>query len=360
MAIIAHLDLDAFFASCERVRYPDLAGKAIVICIFSGRGEETGAVSTADYAARELGIGAGMPIRQAKHIAESADADVAFLPADKEYYAMVSERVMSIIEEYADDIEVASIDEAYLDLSSSGSYADAVQEMRRLKQEIKADTGVTASTGIGPNKLVAKMASDQDKPDGLTVVTPENVQDFLANLPVRELYGVGPKTAQRLESMNVTVIGDLAETAVQRLIEMFGEAKGVSLHRKANGEGSTELEQREKKQLSRITTLQEDTRSMSDIRPVIRELARDVHRRLRQRDIQYSTVTVIVISSERKTRTRSRTLPAATCSLETMYSTSEILIDEFLSGHPEERLRRVGVRVGNLSNGMQETLDAFG
>lgn len=359
MVIIAHVDLDSFFASCERVRDPELMDKGIVICMYSGRGDDAGAVSTAGYNARDLGIGAAMPIKQAKHIAADADIDVAFLPADKAYYKDVSARVMQIIAEDITEVEVASVDEAYVDLSDCETFDAAAEQVERIRGRIREDEGLTASAGIGPNKLIAKMASDENKPDGQTVVRPESVEQFLADRPVDDLYGVGAKTADQLDDIGITTIDELAATPVQHLVSVFGDTRGVALHDKAHGRGAETLEQREKKQLSRITTLPQDTRSMSDIRPVIRDLAADVLRRVTSHGVHFGSVSAIVITADRETRTRSTTLPAPTQSEETLYQTAERLVTAFLEEHPDLAVRRVGVRTGAFTDEKQARLGEF-
>lgn len=356
MAIIAHIDLDSFFASCEAVRDESLEDKPIIICMYSGRSEDSGAVSTCNYPARSLGIHAGMAIQQAKELARD---DAAFLPAEKSYYKEVSGRIMAIIAEHAADTEVASIDEAYADLSDCDTYVDAVERAEHIRDVIKEQEGLTASVGIGPNKLVAKMASDEDKPDGLTVVRPDNAKAFLGNMPVDELYSVGPKTADALREMGAETVADVREISVQRLVHRFGETRGVELREKANGDGATMLESREKKQLSRITTLPQNTRQMKDIRPVVRELADDVIKRVEQHEKRFSTVAGIVITANRETRTRQRSFQTAISSKKTLYETAEELIQEYLEDNPDIDARRVGVRVAGLSDAQQTGLDRF-
>lgn len=359
MAIIVHLDLDSFFASCERVRNPELEETGIVICMFSGRGENGGAVSTADYIARDHGIHAAMPIVQAREIAENTAQEFAFLQADKDYYKQISERIMEILEEHVGEVEAASIDEGYGDLSDLESYEAAVELVSQVKADIEEQEGITASAGIGPNKLIAKMASDRDKPDGLTVVKPEDVDDFLQGLPVEELHGIGPKTATTLREMGAETVDELREIPRQRLVREFGESRGVSIAEKARGEGAEELEERTKKQFSRLRTLEQDTRSMSVIRPTIRELADRVVERLERREKRYTTASVVMVTGELETRTRSKTLKAPTTSVETLFRTAEELAEEFLSSHPDTELRRVGVRVGGFRDQNQRRLDGF-
>ncbi len=358
MATILHIDLDAFFASCEQVREPSLDGEPVVVCIRSGRGTDGGAVSTASYAAREHGIHAGMPIVTAKDIAAETDREFTFVDADHDFYKTVSERVMDLVRERAREVEAASIDEAYADLSHLDGRDAARQVARDLKREIQASEGLTASVGIGPNKLVAKIASDREKPDGLTVVAPDAVQDFLDPLPVDELHGVGPKTAERLAGMDVGTVRELREVSAQRLVRTFGEAAGRSLYDKARGEGSTELEEQKRKQLSKITTLEEDAGTMRELRPVVRDLADRVMDRVEDRDWRYSRAAIIAVTPGNETRTRSTSFKTPTADRERFYRAAEDLLQEFLDGHDGD-LRRVGVRAGGFETSGQRSLADF-
>lgn len=354
MAIILHADLDAFFASCEQVREPSLDGRPVVVCIYSGRGSDGGAVSTASYAAREHGIHAGMPISQAK---EMADDEFAFVEADHDFYREVSDRVQGLVQEHADEVEAASIDEAYARLDVDG-YTDARDVAAALKEEIREAEGLTASVGIGPNKLVAKIASDREKPDGLTVVEPDAVQEFLDPLDVGELHGVGPKTRERLADMSVETVRELRAVAAQRLVRTFGESRGMSLHRKARGEGSTELEERERKQLSKITTLETDAGAMRELRPVVRDLAGQVMDRVAARGWRYSRAAIIVVTPDRETRTRSTSFKSATMDRDRFSRAVEDLLQAFLDEHDGD-IRRVGVRAGGFAKGGQRSLGDF-
>lgn len=359
MPPILHIDLDAFFASCEKKRNPELEDQAVVICMYSGRGKDSGAVSAAGYGAREYGIHAGMPVSEARNRAEQAGEDIAFLAADKDFYGEVSRRIMGIVEEEAAEVEKASVDEAYADLPAVGSYQEARERAERLKQRIKAEEGLTASIGVAPNKLVAKMASDRDKPDGLTVVEPGEVEEFLTGMEVDELHGVGPKTAERLEEFGVRTVEELREVSRARLVEAFGEKRGVSLHRKAAGNGETKLEEQEQEQLSRLTTLGENTRELEEMAPVVEQLAEDVIQSLEDRGWRYSTVTALVITTDMDMRTRSRSFKTAERSLERFQDTALELLEDFLQENPDAVVRRVGVRASGFDKGGQRSLSDF-
>ena len=204
------VDLDYFFAQCEELRNPSLKEKPVVICVYSGRTADSGAVSTANYIAREYGVRSGMPIYLAKKKLENVDA--AFLPVDDHYYEEVSRRVMAVLKGFGDEFEQMGIDEAFLDdsMRTRGSFHDAEELAKTIKNELLNQERLTCSIGVGPNKLIAKMAADEKKPNGLTVISPEHVHGFLEPLPVNRLIGVGTKTLEKMKSMQINTIGDLA------------------------------------------------------------------------------------------------------------------------------------------------------
>ena len=192
--IIMLVDLDYFFAQCEELRNPSLKDKPVVVGMYSGRTEDSGAVSTANYLARKYGVKSGIPLFLAKKRLEGTDA--VFLPVDYDYYQQISDRIMQILRGFPDAFEQVGIDEAYLDVTQRvhGSLDEAKRLVQQMKSAVKDQVGVTFSVGVGPNKLIAKIASDKQKPNGLTIVQPEEVEIFLSPLPVDNLLGVGRKT----------------------------------------------------------------------------------------------------------------------------------------------------------------------
>lgn len=357
--IILHIDLDSFFASAEEVRRPDIRGKVVVVCVYSGRTPDSGAVSTANYKAREYGIRAGVPIKIAKEKARGLDA--VFLPVDKQYYQEVSNRIMDLIEEQGDRIQQASIDEAYLDVSTKAdeSWITAKKLAEKIKKKILDQEGLTCSIGIGPNKFVAKMASDFRKPDGLTLVRPEYVKEFLKDIPVIKLHGIGPKTASALEEMGIERAGQLASVDQAVLEEKFGANKAKLLFEKALGVDDSPVERQEKKQLGRMGTLQEDTRDPDRVMEKIKELALDLRERIKEKKVRFRTVSVIFVSTRLEDHSRSATIPE-TDDLEPALDATRKLVESFLSENPDMVIRRCGIRVSNLEyGGGQMTLEDF-
>ncbi len=355
--IILHVDMDYFFAQCEEREHPELKGRPVVICVYSGRGGDSGAVSTSNYEARKFGIKAGIPITRARKLCP----DAVFLPVNMELYRSVSEEIMEILRGFSDKIEQESVDEAFCDITGKVSDFEEAKSLGiRIKDEIKKKAGLTCSVGIGPNKLVAKMASDFQKPDGLTVIRPDEVMKFLAPLKITDLTGVGKKTGERLNELGVKTIGELSKLSADGLVREFGRAKGAWLKQASQGIDDSQVEEREgSEQIGRIITLKQDTKDLNLIMNAIGELSADVHRKLEERNLSFRSVSFVGISADFRTRTKSRTLGAPAKDPATIKTVASELAKLFLEEHPVE-LRRVGVRVANLMEEKgQRTLGEF-
>ena len=213
MRLIGHLDMDAFFAAIEERDPPELKGRPLVVGADPAGGQGRGVVSTANYPARQYGIHSAMPISRAWKLSEAARRrgwpPAVFVRVNHRNYSEVSRRIMDILHHYAPVVEEASVDEAYFDLGFTGSFDAAVAICRKIKEEIQAREQLTGSIGLGPNKLLAKIASDFRKPDGLTVVTAEQAEDFLAPLPVRKIPGIGPQSEKFLAGLGIKSVRDL-------------------------------------------------------------------------------------------------------------------------------------------------------
>ena len=306
--IVMLVDLDYFFAQCEEIRNPSLKGKPVVVCVYSGRTEDSGAVSTANYEARKYGVKSGIPIALAKKRLKEVDA--VFLPVDKEFYKEISDNIMEILRNCADNFEQVSIDEAYLDVTQKtrADYQEAHEMAKAIKYQILNREYLTCSIGIGPNKLVAKIAADIKRPDGLTIVRPGYVKSFLAPLPVRSLVGVGKKTEQKLETFGVKTVGHLARFDVQKLVEIFGINLGVYFHNASLGKDDEPVAERgEPESISRISTLKEDTRKLDAILAEVNKLCADVHAKLLDLGLFYRSVGIQVVSSNLTVYSRSKT-----------------------------------------------------
>lgn len=346
--IILHIDMDSFYASCERRENPSLAGKPIAVCIFSGRDADSGAISTASYEARALGVKSGMPIKLAKRIAPQ----VAYLKANFSLYQGISDSIMSIARSRFKTTQQASIDEIYADASyeASGDYEIASRLARELKAEILEQEKLTCSIGIGRNKLVAKMASDFQKPDGLTVVRFADTEKFLSPMPVKKLIGIGPKTEEALAKEGIATIGQIAGAEMGRLIELFGESRGRWLFEASRGIDSEAVAEREMPaQMSRIATMKKDSQDPSEISAFCLGLFESVSKDAQEAGISFGTVSVMLILANLKMHTKSRKFPRPMSGSEPAIKTEiESLVAKFFEENPYSVCRRAGVRISDL------------
>ncbi len=342
------VDLDYFFAQCEELRNPTLKGKPVVVGMYSGRTEDSGAVSTANYVARKYGVKSGIPLFLAKKRLEGTEA--VFLPVDLEFYKQISDKIMQTLRGYADSFEQVGIDEAYLDVTQKvqGSFEATGALVQKMKEHVKNQQNITFSVGVGPNKLVAKIACDSQKPDGSTVVKPEQVERFLSPLPVNRLMGVGRKIATKMEALEIKTVGDLAKYDVQRLVESFGKNIGVYFHNAANGIDNEPVQETgEAESISRIATLKENTRDLTVISEKTSQLIEDIHKDLVQRNLSFKQVGIIAIMTDLSARSRSQTLEKPTNDVEVLRRIVPPLFEKFLC-ESELEIRRVGVRISQF------------
>jgi DNA polymerase IV (DinB-like DNA polymerase) len=354
--VVAHVDMDCFYASCERLREPALRGEALVVGMGYEPDQGRGAVATASYEAREFGVESAMAITQAlerlprkREAAKRDDMDVDeagfYRPVDLEYYEDISQQVKDILHDAADVVREVSIDEAYLDLTERISWADAESFAASLKREIDAEVGVTASVGVAPTMSAAKIASDHDKPDGLVVVEPGEVRSFLAPLPVEEIHNVGPVTASELADLDIETAGDLASADPDVLEDRFGE-RGRTIYRFARGEDDREVTPKGlPKSLSKESSFAETTAETEAKRDRVRLLAGQVADRAARKDALYQTIGIKVVTPPYDVNTRARSLPGPVEDADLLESVALDLLTEF----EDDRVRKVGVRVSNLS-----------
>ena len=354
--LIIHVDLDYFYAQCEENSNPSLCGKPVIVCVYSGRTSESGVVSTSNYEARKYGVKAGTAIATAKKLLLSTDA--IFLPMNRPLYDAVSGRIMDILRDHADLFEQAGVDEAYLDVSESskGEYDIAKMIGGRIKEIILRQEHISCSIGIAPNKLLAKLASDHVKPDGLTIIEPEQVHSFLNGQEVSRIPGVGKKVEAKLHASNVKTIDDLSRLSPIVLQEMFGRKLGTYLFLAAQGEDNEPVQDKElPTQMSRIGTLKENTRDYNVIRPVLSELTRSLMEKIQDEGMNCKSVSIIAILSNLTIHTRSRTLESPAKHLQSIDECAQQLLREFIDSTPEIVLRRVGVKVTGLSKSSGQT-----
>jgi len=358
-SIVAHVDLDYFYAQCEERENPSYKGKPVVVCVYSARGGDSGTVSTANYVARNFGVKSGIPIVAAKRLLKGVDA--AYLPVNRELYNKISNEIMAILRSYADQFEQRSIDEASLDITErvGRDYGRAEKMAQNIKCKVLEDEKLTCSVGVAPNKLVAKMAASFQKPDGLTVVRPAEVKRFLFPMPIGKLYGVGRKTEAAMLELEIKTVGDLAERRVDDLITIFGKKLGAYFHEAANGIDESSVEEREgAKQISRITTLKKDTRDLDEIAADLDMLCKAVHDRIADKNVAFRSAELLIVAENMRIHSRSMKLDSSVSDLETLNRACHALLERFLTGS-SLKIRRIGVRVTNFSVASQKTLKDF-
>jgi DNA polymerase-4 len=338
---ILHIDLDAFFISVEKVLNPELEGKPAVV---GGHVDSRGVVSCASYEARKYGLHAGMPIATAKRLCPQA----VFLPGNFSAYREYSSRFMDILADFSPDFEPGGLDEAFLDLTGfEPLYGPVHKTALRIKNRIKDELGITASIGIAPCKVVAKIASDFNKPDGLTKISPGSGKEFLAPLPVKDMPGVGKKTQNLLKKFGITTIGQIAELPPSFMKENLG-AYGETLHRHANGIDERKVKPHgPAKSISRETTLSQDTLDEKLLKATLRHLAEKVGADLRSKGKQARCITLKLRHSDFETITRSQTQRTATDIDQVIFDVGAQLLERALNRrrHP---VRLIGIGVSNL------------
>jgi DNA polymerase IV (DinB-like DNA polymerase) len=311
MRIIVHVDMDAFYAVVEERYNPALRGFPVAVGADPKEGKGRGVITTANYLARKYGIHSALPIARAWRLAEAArrrgEPATVFIRPNFTLYREVSARIMQIFERSADAFEEASIDEAYLDVSSLGTFDNAIEHMIKLKGEIRDREELGCSIGIGPNKLIAKIASGYQKPDGLTVVSPDKVQQFLDLLTIRVIPGIGPKGEAFLHQRNIRTIKDLREISDGALTEWFGKW-GQRLFEKARGiDDSVVSNEWTRKSLGEQETFEQDIRSSSVVTERLYSMAERIIDKLREKEYSgFRTLTVTVRFSDFQTSNRSR------------------------------------------------------
>jgi DNA polymerase IV (DinB-like DNA polymerase) len=350
--VIFHLDMDHFYTAVEERERPEIKGKPVIVGSDPKAGKGRGVVSTSNYEARSVSVRSGMPISHAWKLCPTA----VYLPPNFPLYIKVSNEIMEIARKYADKFEQWGIDEAFLDVSSKvKNPAEAEAYAKQIKQEIKAKIGLTCSIGVGPNKLIAKVASDFQKPDGLTIVSEEEAESFLAPLPARKLLWVGRKTEAKLKEMGVNTIGDLARFDPTVLSSAFGVA-GVQMHLMARGIDKSEvIERMGVKSVSHETTFEEDTADENVIMQALIALCVDVQKETVDQHLLFKTVTLKIRYENFETHTRSKTLPFLTNRLYDLEKTAKEMLLGYLRF--DRKVRLVGVRVSSLvSAAKQKTL----
>jgi DNA polymerase-4 len=334
---VAHLDADAFYVSVELLRHPELRGKPVVV---SGSGPRA-VVTTASYEARRFGVGSAMPAARARRLCP----DAVFLPPDFPTYRHASARLMGILRAHVERVEVVGLDEAYLDLA--GLYSPRAA-MRRLLREIKAATQLTCSVGIGPNKLVAKVASDAEKPAGFVVLTREQACARFAGAPPALVPGIGPKTAARLAALGLKTLAAVGAASEELLAERFGPNHGRELARRARFEHDGEIgAARKVVSESRERTFDEDVREFARLADALEAMTRGLCDSLARNARSGRTIAIKVRLDDWTTVTRARTIAEPTHDFTAVLAVALQLLRDYAPARP---VRLLGVRVAGLSS----------
>jgi DNA polymerase IV (DinB-like DNA polymerase) len=354
--------MDSFFASVEERDHPRIKGLPIVVGSDPANGKGRGVVSTANYAARAYGIKSALPISRAWQLSQKAKAEgkpeVVFFEPNIKKYAGISSEIFAYIATRGELFEPASIDEAYLELraASGESRVDEWEKAKKIAQQIQdkiqKDFGLSCSVGVGPNKLIAKIAAGRQKPHGLTVVRESEVQAFLDPLSVRELLGIGPKTGAKLAEIKIETIKELRQLTKKSLVERFGEKTGEHMYESARGIDERPIEEnREAKSIGSETTFDVDTLDAPKILATFKELAREVALSVKKEGKRFKTIAIVVRFSDFQTQTRSHTIGEPSDDGKVLEMEGLKLLLPFFDKreNPKHKnIRLVGVRAENL------------
>jgi DNA polymerase-4 len=348
---ILHCDMDCFYAAVHTRDDPSLEGKPVVV---GGDPSGRGVVAAANYEARKYGIRSAMPAAQARRLC----ADTIFLRPDFKRYREESQHIFAIYRDYTPIIQPLSLDEAFLDVSEHlGNFGSATSVADDIRRRVRSERRLTVSIGVAANKLVAKIASDFRKPDGLTVVRPHEVEAFLAPLPVRRLYGIGPAAERTLHEMGITTIEELRELSIDRLMARFGQWGRVLWERVRGIDDRPVHTSRERKSLSTERTFADNIKDIEEIDRVLAAMADEVSKGLEKRRLAASTITVKARYPDFTTPTRSHTLPVPTSDAATIAAVARELIRR--TDAADQSVRLLGVGASNLVPGELGQLELF-
>jgi len=363
--IIFHIDFDYFYAQCEEIRKPELRNIPSVVCVYSGREEDSGVVSTCNYEARKYGVKAAMPIRLAKSKLKDVEAAV-YLPTDMPYYHDISRNAMKIIQNYGELFEQVSVDECYVDFTriTNSDFADAKIFANSLQKNIKDQINLTCSIGVGPNKLISKIASGVSKPNGITVISREDAKNFISNCKIEDIPGVGPKTAKKLESLGIRSISDISKKSIFELKDALGYKSATFLVNASNAIDYSQIKLRgTSKQIGKIVTLKKDIADFKQINLTTASLCTSVYENLRIKRQAFRVITIILILENLQHVSFSKSLKLYSVSFDELHKNSLSIIKEMINNNSItlENIRRMGVVVSDLKDitGQDSLLNYF-
>jgi DNA polymerase IV (archaeal DinB-like DNA polymerase) len=362
--IIFHIDFDYFYAQCEEIRRPELRNIPSVVCVYSGREEDSGVVSTCNYEARKYGVKAAMPIKLAK--TRLNDVYSIFLPTDMPYYHEMSTKAMRIIQNYGELFEQVSVDECYMDFTkiTNSDFDDAKIFAVSLQKNIKDQIKLTCSIGVGPNKLIAKIASGINKPNGITVVRQEEAKQFISNCKIEDIPGVGPKTSKKLESLGIKSVSEISRKSIFELRDVLGYKIATFLVNASNGVDYSQIKIRgTSKQIGKIITLKKDTTSFEQVKLAVENLCKSVFENLESKRQAFRVLTVILILENLQHVSFSRSLKLYSASIDELNKNSLSILNEMIGNNsiPLDNIRRMGVVISDLKDisGQDSLLNYF-
>ena len=348
MTVILHVDMDAFYASVAELDHPEYKGKALVV----GAGAR-GVVLSANYEARKFGIRAAMPVGRAKRMAPHA----IFIAPEHHRYSEISERVMAIFHSYTPLVEPISLDEAFLDVTGSQKLFGTGREIAaKIRKQVEKEEGITCSVGLAQSKFIAKLASQHCKPNGMLEIKSDRILEFLHPLPVRAIWGVGPKTAESLERLGLHTVSDIAHTPRATLIRALGESTGASLYELAWGRDYRDVIPDEpEKSIGNEETFSEDLDNPEEILREFLRMTEKATARLRERSLFAKTISIKIKFADFSSLTRSKTVPIA---IDNTHDTYEVVKALYLALRNDgARIRLVGVSFSQLQEGAPVQLE---
>jgi len=331
--MILHIDMDAFYASVEQLDNPDLKGK----CVIVGGQSNRSVVSAASYEARKYGVRSAMPVFMAKRKCPEG----VFVPPRIERYKEVSKIIMKLLCDFSPLVEPVSIDEAYMDITGCDRLLGSPEQVGiHIKEKIKKKVNLTCSVGIAPNKFLAKIASDIDKPDGLFIIKPDEAHEFIKSLPIEKVPGIGKKTGSLLENLGITTLGDVKKYRKKMLLNRLGKAGRRLIELSACIDNSPVTPFAQRKSVSTEHTLSDDTLDTAILKKFLLKHSEDVGRELRRLEVKAKTITLKLKHADFKQITRSATIDSPTQSSETIYSTACRLLSKY---RLKTKIRLIGV-----------------
>ena len=351
--IIFHIDFDYFYAQCEEIRKPELRNIPSVVCVYSGREEDSGVVSTCNYEARKNGVKAAMPIKLAK--SKLKDVHSMFLPTDMPYYHEISTKAMKIIQNYGELFEQVSVDECYMDFTkiTNSDFDDAKIFAVSLQKSIKDQIKLTCSIGVGPNKLIAKIASGINKPNGITVVRLEDAKQFISNCKIDDIPGIGPKTSKKLEMLGIKSVSDISKKGIFELRDALGYKIATFLVNASNAIDYSQIKVRgTSKQIGKIVTLKKDTTTLEQIKLTVENLCTSVFENLENKRQAFRVLTIILILENLQHVSFSKSLKLYSASLDELHKNSLSITNEMISNNSIslDNIRRIGIVVSDLKD----------